>query len=99
MNINVHIERLILEGLPPSATDGALIQAAIETELTGLLAEQGMSQSFGAAIPKLFANSIQVARDSGPRQLGHQVAGAIHGTLTPTSASRHETHSPESPLR
>ena len=50
MNINVHIERLILDGLPVKGSDGSIIQAAVETELSRLLGEQGLAgMTTGAA--------------------------------------------------
>jgi hypothetical protein len=92
MNINVFIERLILDGLPIDRTQGPLIHAAVEIELRRLLAERGMDQSSGGAVPYLPATAIQLTRDSGPAHLGHQIAGAIHGTLTPAPASTRESH-------
>ena len=38
MNINVHIERLVLEGLPVTDPDSPIVQAAIETELARIVA-------------------------------------------------------------
>ena len=37
MNINLHIERLILDGLPITRQQGPHVQAAVEAELTRLL--------------------------------------------------------------
>ena len=36
MNIQLHIERLVLDGLPLTRREGALVQAAVETELARL---------------------------------------------------------------
>ncbi len=33
MNINIHIERLVLDGLPVTGPDSSIVQVAIETEL------------------------------------------------------------------
>jgi hypothetical protein len=92
MNINVSIERLVLNGLPMSRSQGVLVQVAVETELAGLLSEQGLRHLSAGAVPHLSANSIQVTHDSKPAQLGHQIACAIHGTLTPAPVVTHETH-------
>jgi hypothetical protein len=99
MNINLSIERLVLDGLPMSRSQGVLIQGAVETELARLLAEQGLGHLSAGAVPHLSANSIQVTRDSKPAQLGHQIARAIHGTLTPTPALTRETRFPGGPRR
>ena len=37
-SVNLHIERLVLEGLPLGAHEGPLVQAAIEVELGRLFA-------------------------------------------------------------
>ena len=99
MNINVSIERLVLDGLPMSRSQGVLVQVAVETELARLLSEQGLSHSSAGAVPHLSANSIQVTRDSKPVQLGHQIARAIHGTLTPSPALTGETRFSGAPHR
>jgi hypothetical protein len=97
MKINVSIERLVLEGLPLNQAQGALVQAAVETELARLLAEQGMSHVSGLAVPSLPANSIDVTRESNPAQLGHQIAQAIHSSLSPAPVLTHETHFSRAP--
>jgi hypothetical protein len=97
MSINLHIERLILDGLPMSRNHGSLVQAAVETELARLLAERGMSHSSGVAVPYLSANSIAVTRENKPAQLGHQIAQAVYNSLTPSSALTHKTHLPGAP--
>jgi hypothetical protein len=98
-SVQLHIERLVLDGLPVSRGQGELVQAAIETELTHLLAEQGLSSSSAGAVPHLSANSIQVTHDSKPAQLGHQIARAIHGSLTPAPALMRETRFSGAPHR
>lgn len=42
MTVKVRIERLILVGLPLGSEDGALVQAAVEAELSRLLVEGGL---------------------------------------------------------
>ena len=41
MNINLHIERLILDGLPIEPRQRAQVQAAVEAELARLLRPAG----------------------------------------------------------
>ena len=91
MNINIHIERLILDGLPVTSNQGALVQAAVETELTHLLTEQSLSRSSAGAVPRLSAGAIQLTQDSKPAQLGQQIARSIHGGLTAAPASPRPT--------
>jgi hypothetical protein len=99
MNINVSIERLVLDGLVLNGTQGAVVQAAVETELARLLAEQGLSRSSGGAVPYLTANPIQMTPDSKPAQLGHQIAQSLYSSLTPAPSKTHETHFPGGPSR
>ena len=83
MNINVHIERLVLDGLPVTSSQGSLVQAAVEAELARLLTAEGLSAEFlaGGAMPSLRAGGIHLTKDSNPTQLGQQIAQAVHGGL------------------
>jgi hypothetical protein len=81
MNITVHIERLILDGLPVNGNDGATIQAAVETELSRLLTEQGLPGMSAGNASNLSAGPIELASETKPAHLGHQIAQAIHAGL------------------
>lgn len=80
MNINLHIERLILDGLPLEHRDGALVKAAAEAELGRLLAADGLTGGLnsGGAVASVSAPGIQLANNSSPRKLGQQIARALH---------------------
>jgi hypothetical protein len=86
MNINLHIERLILDGLPLEAADGAALRAALETELARLLTENDLAARWqsGAATPGIRADAIQLMTKSSPAQLGRQIAGSIYGGIGKT---------------
>jgi hypothetical protein len=81
MNINLHIERLILDGLPIAQHQGAVVQAAVETELSRLLTERGLASSLqsGGAMPNLRTDGIQLTMGSNPTQMGQQIAQAFYG--------------------
>lgn len=83
MKVNVHIERLILDGLPVRSSQGSLIQASIERELARLLNGSGVNSELmtGGAVPHLPATSIQFTKDAQPARLGQQIAGAVHGRI------------------
>jgi len=83
MNINVHIERLVLDGISISANQRPLLQAAIESELTRLLATNGLAPHLlsGGAMPHAPAGSMQLAADSKPTHLGQQIAQAVYGGI------------------
>jgi hypothetical protein len=80
MNIELHIERLILDGLPVESRQGALIQSAVEAELARLLASDGLNPELlsGGALGSLRAGDIQLERDGAAPHLGTQIAGAVH---------------------
>ena len=76
-NIQLHIERLILDGLPVSRTDGAVVQAAIETELTRLLTEGGLPRISAGSVENISGGRIQLMPETNPTQTGYQIAGAL----------------------
>jgi len=93
MNINGHIERLILGGVPVTSDQTDSVHAAVKTELARLLANKGLDCSFGYAVPHLTSSSIQLSRVSKPSLLGHQIAQAIYGGLSPAAELRHGSYS------
>lgn len=83
MNINLHIDRLVLDGLPIEHHHGPLIKTAVELELGRLLAASGLENSLtgGGAIPSAQAAGIQMSSDSNPARLGQQIGRAIYGGI------------------
>ncbi len=83
MKINVHIEHLILEGLPAAKRQGPLVQAAVEAELARLLALNGLSPELrpGGAVPGVSASSIQLDRQRHPTGLGRRIARAVYSGI------------------
>ncbi len=83
MNINVRIERLVLDGLPIAHNQGSMVQAAVEAELAGLLAANGLAPSLpgGGALYRVPAGSIQLTGDGNPNTLGQQIARAVYGGI------------------
>jgi hypothetical protein len=86
MDINLHIERLVLDGLPLTRNQGALVQAAVEAELARLLSDEGLASTWqsGGAVPTVRAGTVQLAAgESNPPQIGQQIARAVYGGLRP----------------
>jgi hypothetical protein len=84
MKIHIHIDRLVLEGLPVDRHSAPLIQEAVQTELSRLFVDSGASSSLlssSGAIPSLRTAPIQVAAQSQPDAVGYEVANAVHGRL------------------
>jgi len=82
-SVHLHIERLILDGLPVTTARGALVQAAVESEIPRLLGADGLSASLrlGGALPSVAGGSIQLSSNPGPVDLGKQIATAVSGAL------------------
>lgn len=83
MNINLHIERLILEDLPLSRAQGPQVQTAVEAELSRLLTQSGIGGNLanGGALRSVPASTIEIAPQSDATTLGNQIAGAVYGGL------------------
>ena len=90
MNINLHIERLVLDSLPVTSDEGDSVHAAVEAELARLLADKGFDCSSVYAVPHLTASPIQLSQVK-PSLLGHQIAQAIYGGLTPAAELRNRS--------
>lgn len=83
MNINLHIERLVLEGVNIALGQRHLLQASVEAELTRLLTAGGLSPSLaqGTALPRISASGIQLMAGDNPTQIGQQIAQSVYGGI------------------
>jgi hypothetical protein len=83
MKINVHIERLILDGLPLGKRHGPMVQAAVEKELSRLLTLHGLGHEWqsGGAVPQVRASGIQLSNETHPNRLGRQIAQAVYSGI------------------
>lgn len=79
MNVRLHIEHLVLDGLPVSHAQGEQVKAAVEAELGRLLSKGGVSQELasGAALRDVKASAVQSPRGISPMQLGTQIAQSV----------------------
>jgi hypothetical protein len=82
MNIKLHIERLVLDGLPVTRSQGPQVQVAMEAELARLMAEGGLAQELttGGTVPAVRADTIS-SSGSSPAQIGRQIAKAVYGGI------------------
>lgn len=83
MNVRLHIERVVLEGIDLAPHERPLFQAALEAELGRLLGEGGVSAALagGAALPAVRAGGIEIGGEPNPGRLGRQVAGSVYGGI------------------
>lgn len=82
MNINLHIERLVLDGVTVAPGQRHLLQASVETELVRMLAEGGLSFSLaeGTNLSRVSANGIELIGNNSA-QLGQQIAQSVYGGI------------------
>jgi hypothetical protein len=90
MRINVHIERLFVEGVAVTSIQGPQIRAAFENELSRLLTVHGLSEELrqGTAVPRVRAGTIQLGKDNQPASLGRNIARAVHEGLGATKTEK-----------
>ncbi len=83
MNINLHIERLVLDGVDIAPGQRHLLQGVVEAELTRLLTKQGLVLPLqqGGATPRINADAIQIAAGANPTQLGRQIAASVYSGI------------------
>jgi hypothetical protein len=84
MNLRIHIDRLVLHGLPVSRASGALVQANVEAELARLFVEGGLAPGLlsAGAIPSVTGGAISLAASDRPVMLGQKIAQAVYGGIT-----------------
>ena len=83
MKINLHIERLVLDGVNVEPSQRHLLQAGIETELARMLTEGGFSPSLAqsVALPRLSTTAFQLPEAGNPKQVGQQIAKSVYGGI------------------
>ena len=82
MNINLHIERLVLDPAAVAASDSGLLSAALRDELSRLLAASAIPLKQGIALPSLRAAPVSIDPGTRAHEIGRRVAQSIHGSLT-----------------
>jgi hypothetical protein len=96
MNVIVHIERLVLDGLPVTSAQLPLLEAAVEAELVRRLVDgdlvmgippggalsRAAASGQGLFVPQLAPGTIHLRTPADARALGGQIAQAVHTGLT-----------------
>lgn len=83
MKVNLHVERLVLDGLPLERAGGPAVKAAVEAELSRLISEKGISSELMAdgAVPSVSVDSIQISSGVSPAAIGKQIARSVYGGI------------------
>jgi hypothetical protein len=82
MTIRVHIDRIVLEGLPVRNREGPAVKHAVEKELARLFAEGGISPGLttGGVYPDVPCGKMTVSGHN-PREIGRQIARSVYGGI------------------
>jgi len=79
MNINLHIERLILDGIDLGPAQRQQLRAAVEQELVRLLGAGTPLTQIGGAVPSISTPAIE--QHNNPKEFGKQIAGSVYGGI------------------
>jgi hypothetical protein len=84
--VHLHIERLVLDGLPLAPAEVPRFQTALEQELGRLLAAAPPSGGPGGAIAGVDAGAVHLAAGGSARTWGRQVAHTLAASLAAPAA-------------
>ena len=80
--LQLHIERIVIDGVPLSGQEALQLRRALEVEL-GRLFHTGGPQSWrGAALHRLSAPAVTLSTPLRPVALGQAIARSVHASLT-----------------
>lgn len=77
MNIHLHIERVVLDGLPVSSAQARSLKASISAELGRLLQAAPLSSPRSEAVPYVRGADLTLGRGDSPSRLGASIAAAV----------------------
>ena len=89
MNINVHIDRLILDGVDLDGLDPSVLSRDVQTALHDLLVQRGLHDSFATEGSWGSIRGGDLYGMTSPRErLGAGIASAIHAGLSGNEGAR-----------
>ncbi|MBE9549530.1 MAG: hypothetical protein IMF09_09015 [Proteobacteria bacterium] len=82
MNINLHIERLVLDGVNIAPGERHLLRSSVTTELTRMLNNGGLAHNLieGVDLPRLSTRGIQL-NNTQSMELAQQIAQSVYGGI------------------
>lgn len=82
MNINLHIDKLVLDGVDIAPGQRHLLQASVETELARLLSDRGLAPglALGVALPRLSTTGIHITGNNAIHT-GQKIAQSVYGGI------------------
>ena len=81
MNINLHIESLVLDGVSMEPHQQARLKTAVASELGRLLASNGIAPNNLSEneLRTVDGGSFTIGANRSPRELGKKIARAVYG--------------------
>ena len=84
MKIRLHIDRVLVDGLPIAPSQAPYLRGVIEAELARLLDSGGLGYDFGSGtLARLSGSGMRVAPGASVDDIGAAIAGATYGSLFP----------------
>lgn len=81
--VSLHIERLVIDGLPLAAGEISQLQTAMQRELTHLLQRDGVGPAGqGGAVCAAHAPEIHMSTPFRSADFGRQIARSLHESLS-----------------
>ena len=83
MDVRLHIERLVLDGLDVTPAQRTTLARALEGELGRLISAGGVSGELvaGLSVPSMQAGASRVGAPFDPVGFGHEIARALYGGI------------------
>lgn len=83
MNIRIHIERLVLDGLPVDSRQRPVLKSAVEEELRRRIAGKDVAKGLLGVRDRPYTrgSDLRVSPESAPDMLGRQIGGSVHESL------------------
>lgn len=81
MKIDLHIERLVLDGFAPGSMDAECVRNALGAELTRLLIATPLTPTQGAALPLLHTAALPANASMHAKSLGSGVARTLYSAI------------------
>ena len=89
-DINLHINKVVLDGFDLQAVHREALHAALVETLTGMLARGGLNRSpvSSGSVYRIPVPQMGPTNPAKPGEMGRQIAGAVYAGLNPAGQER-----------
>ncbi len=86
MKVNLHVDRLVLDGIEATSHQRSVLRSAFVSELSRLVELNGLNVSLsrGVSLPVVPAGQIQLGTRFEARETGVRIARAVYEGLGPS---------------